>query len=163
MRKRTWLALAGAVLASAMATQVRAQLGGIPGGRRGKSSGERKGGGQESQVSSLEITLHEFYEDLKLTPAQELAWQSYSTKVRALAADVARERVRARSAGQMSALQRVDRAVDVARDRLTAMEDIAQSAKALYASLTPEQQQVCDPRLANIMSMPLAASAANRS
>ena len=161
MRRRTWFALAAAAFAGAMATQARAQLG-IPGSRRGKS-GERKGGDKESLGNTLEITLHEFYEDLKLTAAQQPAWQSYSAKVRALAADVAREQARSRSVVQMSVQQRIERAVDVARDRLTAMEDIAQSAKALYSSLTPEQQQVCDPRLANIMSIPLAAGPASRS
>jgi hypothetical protein len=56
-------------------------------------------------------------------------------------------------------LQRIDRAVDMARDRLTAIEDIALAAKSLYARLTPEQQQVADPRLANIIALPLAAGA----
>jgi hypothetical protein len=55
-------------------------------------------------------------------------------------------------------LQRVDLAVDAARNRLTALEDIAQAARALYAGLSAEQQRVADPRLANIMSIPLTAS-----
>jgi len=161
VRRRTWFALAVAAFASAIAGQARAQLGGTPGSRRGK--GERKGAGKEAPAATLEITLHEFHEDLKLSAAQEPAWESYVTKVRALAADVARERARSRSVAQMSVLQRIERAVDVSRNRLTAMEDIAQSAKALYSSLTPEQQQVCDPRLANIMSIPLGEGAARRS
>ena len=47
----------------------------------------------------------------------------------------------------------------MARDRLTAVEDIAISANSLYARLTPEQQQVADPRLANIIAIPLAGVA----
>jgi hypothetical protein len=46
------------------------------------------------------------------------------------------ERVQ-REKAQIGVLQRVDRVVDVARDRLTAVEDIAISAKALYAQLAP--------------------------
>ncbi len=100
------------------------------------------------------MTLHEFHEDLKLTDAQEPAWESYVAKLRALANDVAME---SRSRPQVGLVQRIDRIVDSARNRLTALEDIAQSAKSLYAGLTPEQQKMADPRLANIIAMPLAA------
>lgn len=161
MKKRAWLGIAFA----AAATPVVAQLGGGAGrrGSRGKSSDEQgKGAAQEPQVDMLEVTLHEFYEDLKLSPAQEPAWQSWSDKVRALAGDIARERSRGRTAAQGSVLQRVDLAVDAARNRLTALEDIAQSAKALYAGLSAGQQQMADPRLANIMSIPLAMGAPTR-
>ncbi|HYL90926.1 MAG TPA: hypothetical protein VEU32_19410 [Burkholderiales bacterium] len=75
----------------------------------------------------LEATAHELHEDLKLTP---------------------------QPSGR-AVVQKVDRIVDVARDRLTALEDIAQAAKDLYAKLTPEQQSAADPRLANLMTMPL--------
>ena len=44
--------------------------------------------------------------------------------------------------------------LDVERNKLTALEDIVQAAKTLYASLTPEQQAAADPRLANIVSPP---------
>jgi periplasmic protein CpxP/Spy len=161
MRKRAWLGIAFA----AAATPALAQLGGGAGrrGNRGKPSEEQgKGGAQEPQADMLEVTLHEFQEDLKLSPAQEPAWESYLDKVRALATDIARERSRARSAAQENVLQRIDRAVDAARDRLTALEDIAQSAKALYAGLSADQQRIADPRLANIMSIPLAAGASPR-
>src|SRR2546430_1077505 len=53
--------------------------------------------------------------------------------------------------------RRSARAAPAPRNRLTALEDIAQSAKALYAGLTPEQQKMADPRLANLIAMPLAA------
>jgi hypothetical protein len=158
MNKRAWFGIAFA----AAATPVLAEFGGGAGrrGNRGKSSEEQgKGGVREPQVDMLEVTLHEFHEDLKLSPAQEPAWESWSDKVHALATDIARERSRGRTAAQGSVLQRIDLAVDGARNRLTALEDIAQSAKALYAGLSAEQQRISDPRLANIMSIPLAAEA----
>ena len=37
---------------------------------------------------------------------------------------------------------------DIARDRLTAIEDIVDAGKALYAMLTPAQQSVADRRMA---------------
>ena len=148
MKRRAWFG----VLLAGVTTAALAQLG----GRRGKRGGDdQKKGGEEPRVNQIEVTLHEFHEDLKLTDAQEPAWESYVEKLRALARDVARES-RSRPA-QLDLLQRIDRIVDSARNRLTALEDIAQSAKSLYAGLTPEQQKTADPRLANIIAMPLAA------
>jgi periplasmic protein CpxP/Spy len=152
MNKRAALAL---VLAAA-ASPALAQYGGR---RRGGSGGsDRQGRPDEKEaperVNALEVTLHELHEDLKLTAQQEPLWQSYADKVRALADDVSRER--ARKPAPASLVQQIDRQVDAARNRLTALEDIAQSAKALYASLSPEQQPAADPRLANLMTIPLA-------
>jgi protein CpxP len=155
VKKRAWF---GIVLAAA-ATQALAQFGGSSRrGSRDKSSGERGKDGAPAEPNMLEVTLHEFHEDLKLTPAQEPAWDSYADKVRALAGDIARASARARSASQGALLARIDQTVDAARDRLTALEEIAAAAKALYAGLTPGQQGVCDPRLANIMATPMGAS-----
>jgi hypothetical protein len=130
------------------------QFGGARRARRGGGDDQKKGG-EEPRANQIEVTLHEFHEDLKLTDAQEPAWESYVEKLRALARDVAREG-RSRPA-QLDLMQRIDRIVDSARNRLTALEDIAQSAKALLAGLTPEQQKMADPRLANIIAMPLVA------
>jgi hypothetical protein len=135
---------------------VFAQLGG---GRRGRRDGEGKKdkGGAELPVNQVEVTLHEFHEDLKLTDAQQPAWEAYVDKVRALINDAAKEQRGQRQSVQTTVLQRIDRIVDSARNRLTALEDIAQSAKSLYSGLTPEQQKMADPRLANLIAMPLAA------
>ena len=148
MKRRAWSGL----LLAGVTTAALAQFS----GRRGRRGGDdQKKGGEEPRVNQIEVTLHEFHEDLKLTDAQEPAWESYVAKLRALAGDVARES-RSRPP-QLGLLQRIDRIVDSARNRLTALEDIAQSAKALYAGLTPEQQKMADPRLANLIAMPLAA------
>jgi hypothetical protein len=149
MQRRKLFRFSMAAALSLAATAAMAQF-----GRKGKGGGER--GGREA-VNMLEVTLHEFHEDLKLRPEQELAWGAYVDKIRALAEDVGRER---RQTAQLALLQRIDRTVDVARDRLTAVEDIALAAKALYAGLTPEQQQIADPRLANLILMPLAGAQA---
>lgn len=52
--------------------------------------------------------------------------------------------------------------LDVERNKLTALEDIVQAAKTLYASFTPEQQAAADPRLANIVAFPILASGSAR-
>jgi periplasmic protein CpxP/Spy len=155
MLRRKVFAISIAAL-SLSATGALAQLGGS---RRARGPGDgREKGGQAPQVSSIEVTLHEFHEDLKLGAAQEAAWDAYVGRIRALAKDIARERAQ-REKAQINVLARIDRIVDMARDRLTAVEDIALAAKALYAELTPEQQQLADPRLANLIALPLAVSA----
>jgi hypothetical protein len=129
------------------------------GGRRGgRDKGDRPDA--EPQVDQLEVTLHELHEDLKLGAAQEAAWQAYAEKIRALAGDLARERAaQRRPQASMDLAQRIDRIVDTARNRLTALEDIALSAKTLYASLSTDQRAAADPRLANAMSLPLSGGA----
>ena len=163
--------LAVAIMA-AFATEPMAQFrGGVPGGggfpgggsRGGARGGEgdygkgpRPGGEQrpaiqEDAVSLAEYRLELLRTDLKLTPDQAPLWKTYADKVSALAADMSRERGRMQATLQMKALQRIDQSVDVARNRLTALEDIASAAKALYSRLTPEQQSLADTRLATTL------------
>src|SRR5437870_7177324 len=153
MNKRAVLALM-----MAAATPALAQFGGRRrgGGDRESRPADKDAGG-EPRVNTLEVTVHELQEDLKLTAEQEPLWQAYVDKIRALGNDLARER--GRRPAQANVEQQIDRIVDAARNRLTALEDIAQAAKALYAKLAPEQQPAADPRLANLMAMPLSADA----
>src|SRR5438876_5141462 len=151
MNKRAALAL----FVAAAAGPAFAQFGRRRGG--GESRPTDKDGGAEPRVNTLEVTVQELHEDLKLTAEQEPLWQAYVDKVRALGNDLARERDR--RPAQANVQQQIDRIVDAARNRLTALEDVAQAAKALYAKLAPEQQPAADPRLANLMAMPLSADA----
>jgi hypothetical protein len=161
------------------APQLMAQFrGGIPGG--GGAGGGMRGGGRDGAADSTrnqrptmqqntpgqtEVVMHELYEDLKLTPAQQPAWQSYADKVQALASDLARERSRAQAgepaSTQLNALQQIDRTLDTARNRLTGLEDIAAAAKNLYESLTPEQKSVADSTLAKFIPSSAAERPAN--
>lgn len=151
MNKRTAL---GLLLAAATTGPALAQMGGRRRGGMGRGGEDTgKKGGDEPRVNMLELTAHELHEDLKLTPVQEPLWERYLEKVRALGTDIARERTQLPSGRTVT--QQIDRVVDTARNRLTALEDIAQAAKDLYAKLTPEQQPAASPRLANLMLMPL--------
>ncbi len=167
MKKRQLLQgllAAGAALASARSN---AQFGG---GRRGagRASGPMggddaagsRGGARREPTPMLEVTLHEFQEDLKLRPDQEPLFDAYAQKIRDLAADVARERRQPATAAKPGLLQRIDRNVDVMRDRLTGVEEIADAARALLSKLSPEQQGSADPRLVNLMLAPLAGMGA---
>ena len=99
----------------------------------------------------LEQTIEELRVDLKLSTAQMPAWEAYIGKVRALAGDISRSRSEMPAGPETSALQRLDRSVDAARNRLAALEDVSDAAKALYAILAPEQKSRADPRLATIV------------
>ena len=167
MSKRKVLGLLGSFGLAAYANRSAAQFGRRDGrSRGGAESGSdrtRKGAGPEGSpppAAMLEVALHEFQEDLKLRPEQEPLFEAYVERVRALAQDAARQRRLATEAGSGSVMQRIDRNVDWMRDRFAALEDIAVAAKALYATLAPEQQAAADPRLATLMVLPLNASAA---
>lgn len=151
VKRRTLLAFLGSATLPAPAF---AQYGGGRRGRRGDDA--TKTGGQREPTAALETTLHELGEDLKLTPQQQPLFDGYADKVRSLASDMTRERQRQKtaSATQDDVLKRIDRAVDTHRNRLTALEDIAQAAKALYAKLDSGQQLAANPRLATVMLMP---------
>lgn len=159
------LMLAGVDLAQA---QFGGATGGVFGGR-GMPRGDRSmGGGERSadrgpardsfqpdpaSYEMIDYRLSLLEDDLKLTPPQQSLWRAFAEKSLAYASDLARERTRALRAQQapgVSAaigLQHVAQAVDAARNRLTALEEVEGTARALYATLTPEQRTLADRRL----------------
>jgi hypothetical protein len=150
-----WIAI---VLTPAFATtSAWAQLGrpspggGDPPQRSGRGPADARAPGERLAMNQLEIAIEELREDLKLTPPQQPAWDRYVDKVRAIADDATRDGDRSRRERDMTGVQRIDAAVDLARNRYTALEDAGDAAKALYKTLTPEQQKVGDQRLANVI------------
>ena len=158
MRKR--IALFGALAAYAAVAAAQIGGGGFPGGmggRRGNRDNRDRAGDAKNdraldapRVNTLEVTLFEFHQDLKLRQEQEPLWQSYADSVRALVSDAARESAR-KPAAEVPLLKRIERVVDLARNRLTALEDVADRSRTLYNALSPEQKTAADPRLANIV------------
>ncbi len=98
----------------------------------------------------VNLRLGQLEDDLNLRNNQLPAWKVYRDRVTQLLDDV--RRVARVSASETTAPQRLDALTDIARNRLTATEDIAEAGKALYAILTPEQKAIADRRLA----LPLA-------
>ncbi|MEO8305895.1 MAG: Spy/CpxP family protein refolding chaperone [Betaproteobacteria bacterium] len=138
--------------------------GGSSGGRAGRPGGGQPPGAdarnptQTAAESASELArtqLQELEEDLKLAPAQRAAWSGYSSKVRELADDVARNRNSLRFP-KGPAPEQLDFVTETLRNRLTAVEDIMEAGKALYAVLAPVQRTVADDRLARI-PIPLIA------
>jgi len=134
--------------------------GGTPGGSargsRSRPDGEQREQRppvQDNSPEQIEDRLGMLEEDLQLRADQRAAWQACEEKIIAYAADIGREQTR-RLPGDatLSSIQQIDHTVDIARNRLTALEDIASAAKTLYGTLTVQQKSVIDPRLANIVS-----------
>ena len=130
--------------------------GGFGSGMRGGAPTDMPGGGPGGSVSEIVmLRLTTLEEDLKLTTAQRPAWNAYSNRVTRLLSDTARTGETALT-GDLTGPQRLDRIADVARNRLTAVEDIVEAGKALYAILTPEQKAIADNRLATTV-LPMLA------
>lgn len=121
-------------------------------GGRGGARSEAKGAQRES-IDLFQATAEELRVDLKLRAEQESLWEAYVNKIDALKRDIVRQRLRARSAeAPGDAPHALDRLADTQRDRLTAMEDIADAGRALYKTLDQEQKAIADTRLAPLVS-----------
>lgn len=138
--------------------------GGAPSGERGKGcdAGDRadagKGlkGNQPAPMNHAQLLyqLDALRTDLRLAPDQAAQWQPFAERVLALEADLSRQLSRSISASEMEqkgqaadGIRQVARAVDTARNRLTALEDIEASSRALYQTLQPDQKTMANARL----------------
>jgi hypothetical protein len=154
--------LAVGLLAFALLHDAQAQMGGMGGGMGGMGRG-RGGGegsrGQESRAKAplatpdpdsfeqVDYRLSLLEDALKLKDDQLAPWRAFQAKTRDYAQDVVRERGREAmsvSATQMRGLPHIGQAVDAARNRLAALEDVEGAARVLYAVLSPAQQAVAD-------------------
>jgi len=144
--------------------------GGFGGGVGGRTRGNRntnadsggdhktnteKGPSIPEQISYEQINdrLTQIQEDLKLEPNQIVAWLAFASKVRAFAADVARERSYASASSfQAVGLQYIGQTLDSARNRLTALEDVEFAVKPLYLVLKPEQKSLLDIRIPTVLA-----------
>lgn len=144
--------LALAVLVTAtLSGEASAQMGGKR-GRRGSQDGSPKASQREG-VDLYYATAEELRADLKLSADQAPLWDTYTRKIEALKADIARQRARSRAAAQPSdAPHELDRLTDAQRDRLAALEDIADAGRALYRTLDAAQKIIADARLAKLVA-----------
>lgn len=141
---------------------------GGPGGSRGPGGEDGMDGGPRRPVSAsgahliadLEQQLDNVRYQLRLRPAQEPAWTAYQEKVGALVADQLRPG-RQETRDQAGALQQIDRKVDVVRNRLAALEDIAEAARKLYGTLDDKQKAQADRLLAATVPALYSGSAPN--
>jgi hypothetical protein len=144
--------------------------GGMGGGRGGPRPGERGKGcdiGEKPDVSKgpmgqapdmmsreqLDYQLHTLQVDLHLNPEQTALWLPYADQVLALESDLSRQRTRGVNASATqgggpagAGVRQIASAVDTARNRLTALENIETASRALYKALQSEQITMADVR-----------------
>ena len=112
----------------------------------------RKGLPDATQSDPARAQLASVRSALKLTPEQAPNWQLYEAKVIDLLEDLGRG-FTPPPAG-VTAIRQIDARVDVVRNRLTAMEDIADAAAKLYSGLSDEQKGTADRLLAATLPTP---------
>jgi hypothetical protein len=98
-----------------------------------------------SMAGEFSLHLQEVKQRLKLQAAQQPAWDLFARRVQALMEDQMRG-IGAPSEGQ-DAPHQINRRVDVVRNRLAAMEDIADAVAQLYLLLSADQRKVADELL----------------
>lgn len=110
------------------------------------------GKGMHLSGDMLEKRLERFKAELKITADQESAWQAFTTKSKQQAeeAKAMREKMRqermATNAGSegMSAPERMEKHLQMMKQRMAHMETMATALKEFYGTLTPEQKTVAD-------------------
>jgi LTXXQ motif family protein len=140
----------------------RGGMGGIFGGtsRGGRGNIQNRGNSAPRLIpDSYEQTEHGLAVmemDLRLTPQQKEAWQSFADKVRVYASDLSRERARTgipvSEGTAIGGLQHIDLITDGARIRVKELEDIRAAASTLYATLSPDQQKIADTRIVTLIT-----------
>ncbi len=91
---------------------------------------------------ALQAQLSDVEQRLSLSARQQVLWESYREAIGALMAD--QYRMDPRPVTRVDAVKQIQRKVDVVRNRLSAMEDIAEAASALYEGLDPDQRKTAD-------------------
>ena len=136
-------------------------MGGPPG--RGPPVDASASIGSPGKASDIQADIIGLRDELQLSKAQQTSFDAYIEKLLSLAGDVQRSQFTMRSPPNADSRgpQQFDRLVDIARNRLAAVEEIAEAGGALYAQLSPEQKLVADRRLVTI-AVPLQTGGSMR-
>ncbi len=100
---------------------------------------------RNSLIEELGAHLLDVQQRLKLETGQQAAWDAFAARVQALMQDQLRGPPAASE--HEDAPHAISRRVDLVRNRLAAMEDIADAANHLYSVLTDPQRKLADELL----------------
>lgn len=133
-----------AILLCAGAAQAQSRRGG---GDRDEAKQQYRaptsaGEARQRAAEQAQMQLNNARRALRLTPAQDPLFDTYQDRVVALLEDLDRGVPPTTVAD--SAIKQIDRRVDLLRNRLAALEDIADAARRLYGALAPEQKEAAD-------------------
>ena len=115
-----------------------------------------------SLTGQVQVVLDRLEDELKIGAHQQKAWDAYRSKVVRYAEDLSRARYSARDMqdGGTGVPQQLDRLTEIANNRMTAVEEIVDAARAVYATLGSEQKQVADKNLVIVPIRLVSGSAA---
>src|SRR5262249_53262661 len=108
-------------------------------------------GHSHDPVAAADKRLTRLKAELKITSAQEAAWNAYADQVKQRAVEMQALHNQMREAGsgntRPSAPERAERQAQFAKQQQEYLEKMAALTKDLYATLTPEQKTLADQRL----------------
>ncbi|HJY77422.1 MAG TPA: Spy/CpxP family protein refolding chaperone [Burkholderiales bacterium] len=108
-------------------------------------------GHSHDPVAAADKRLTRLKADLKITSAQETAWNAYAEQVKQHAGEMQalHNQMRERASGNTrpTAPERVERLAQFTKQQGEYLERLAGLTKDLYATLTPEQKTLADQRL----------------
>ena len=162
-----------------LTTESYAQWGGTSGSGIPGMQGSRRAGGRmnsnnpDSSTSSqnshigttpasnlltyeqIEMRLSALETNLKLSPEQNKIWETFASKVRIYASDVAKERARFNADAAiipLDGLKYINQSQENAKSRYVSLKDVDDSAKPLYKILTAEQKSVFDTSVSEFIA-----------
>ena len=103
-------------------------------------------GQHHDPMASAQKRLTHLKSKLGITAEQEPQWSAFSDTVMQRVVQLKGAR-RGEKPAALTAPQRIDRRLAWMKQRTAAFEAIGQAAKELYATLSPQQQQIADDRL----------------
>lgn len=122
---------------------------GMMGGRGGPAA---QGKGKMDFAALAAARLDKLKAELKITPAQEKAWQAFADQSKQQMGQMQTLRDQfqppAADAPQPTAPERMEKSIEFMKQRLSHMEAMNVAMKELYASLTPEQKTAVEKHFA---------------
>ncbi len=103
----------------------------------------------------IEMRLSALEANLKLSPEQNKIWETFASKVRIYASDVAKERARLNADTAiipLDGLKYINQSQENAKSRYVSLKDVDDSAKPLYKILTAEQKSVFDTSVSGFIA-----------
>jgi hypothetical protein len=108
-------------------------------------AGPRGGFGAGANVAANhDARLTHLKSELKITPAQESAWNAYATAIKQQAESMQAMRNQMFAAAQSGGPERFTQRAELMKQRAAGADTMAAVIKDLYAALTPEQKALAD-------------------
>jgi len=94
----------------------------------------------------IEERMAELHKELKLTPAQEADWNTWSAKIKEIREAKKQSRPDREAMKNLPAPERLEKMIAHNKAKQTYLEEALAATKTFYATLTPEQRKVFDDK-----------------